>query len=356
MGIDSIIPFNIIKIPAPTFLTFHCAQGVADLTSVEGCTPSGFNNTHTYNLAIRQLGAPQITGIAGTVTAGPYVTEDDCHIQIKAVEDTTWATLLSFRTKKNNKYHFEVYPPFPRPVGMFRIWFDSSGQIIESEGTIQIGQTPMNQQPNQTACESAGGFWYNNSCHLTYPLCYIIDNEPDCTAYNCYWADGKCNPQPTSCKGWLTETDCTAHGCVWWDSTHPHFPNTCNSAGSNAVKLSMSPDDPADMYSITPPGSTYAEFVFAEKIKVYRGKGQVKIGRKDGSTVITDILFWLDAKGDLWQNRVRVVSDHMKSFDEDYSISSNYNRYGNIFRVGFKSLDVPVDYLNMVLFRYFFVQ
>jgi hypothetical protein len=343
MTIDNIIPLAIRKISAPNFLTFNCAPGAADLTSIEGCVPNDFYNSHTYDLAIRL--APPITGIAGTVTAGPWITEDDCKIQIKDVNEETWHELLTFRTKKNNVYQFECYPPYPSQVGMFRIWFDSPGQIIESKGRLQVGETPLNQQPTKTQCETAGGYWYNGSCHLIPPLCDVLNNESDCNTYGCYWANGKCNPYPTSCEGWLTETDCVNHGCSWWNTSNPYLPNTCHDPTMTAKRLALEPEIPADMHSTTPPGSTYAEFIFPEKIKVFRGFGTVRIG----GGYITTICFWLDNYGDMWKNRVKVQSGYTKTFDEDYKISDERTRMGTTFRVGVKGTDIPIEHLNMVL-------
>jgi len=347
MNIDNIIPFTIRKIPAPQYLTFDCHRGHADLSTSEGsCVPHGFYNTHTYDLAIRL--SPDITGIAGYVTAGNQISDDmPVRIQIKDVGDDTWETIREFPINKNQVKQFECYPPYPTPVGLFRIRFLESGGIIHSKGKIQVGDTPADQH-TQAECEAAGGYWYNNSCHLIPPLCYILDNQSDCTAYGCYWANGECHPYPTSCEGWLTQQDCVDNDCSWWDENHPYLPNTCHDPRMIAKRLAMSPDIPADIHSTTPPGSLYAEFPIGEleRIKIFRGFGEARIG---GTNYLTTLCFWLDNKPDLWQNRVKVFSGQNRTFDENYALSSEYNRFGHILRVGVKGTEIPLDHLNMVL-------
>ena len=47
---------------------------------------------------------------------------------------------------------------------------------------------------NQTDCEAAGCYWFNDSCHTEAPTCSELNNQSDCERFGCYWwSDGTCH-------------------------------------------------------------------------------------------------------------------------------------------------------------------
>lgn len=47
----------------------------------------------------------------------------------------------------------------------------------------------------QAACEGAGCYWYNGSCHTNTPSCTTLNNSTDCVAYGCYWYNNSCHSE-----------------------------------------------------------------------------------------------------------------------------------------------------------------
>jgi len=80
----------------------------------------------------------------------------------------------------------------------------------------EVGQQECAVYTNQTACELAGCYWWNGSCHDWAPSCPNLINEADCIRYGCYWWPAPwnvCRDEPLNGEIYLDE--CLT--CGWVD-------------------------------------------------------------------------------------------------------------------------------------------
>jgi hypothetical protein len=106
--------------------------------------------------------------------------------------------------------------------------------------------------------------------------------------------------------------DCTNYGCQWY-GTGTWLPNTCHPQGTLMKKLSMDPNEPADIYSSTPPYSQWAYFDLGEAVELYRFKGQLQLYAD--VSLITQVNFLRGDTGVTIKILPSCYTDWIKDFD-----------------------------------------
>lgn len=76
------------------------------------------------------------------------------------------------------------------------------------------------EHTNQSDCEAAGCYWYNNSCHEDPPDCENYNTKVECEANYCEWYNQACHSTPpTTCEILNNQSDCTSYGCYWYNNS-----------------------------------------------------------------------------------------------------------------------------------------
>lgn len=101
-------------------------------------------------------------------------------------------------------------------------WQHTTQSVCESAGCYWWNNSCHDNPPtcpqlnNQGDCEDWGCYWYNDGCHTNPPACDEINNRTDCELYGCYWYGGSCHEGPP-CSSYTTQSECIAAGCYWCD-------------------------------------------------------------------------------------------------------------------------------------------
>src|SRR4030067_3684911 len=90
------------------------------------------------------------------------------------------------------------------------------------------GMAILEEYENQTSCEGAGYFWYDDACNSEEEASCSTDltlclDETNCTSESGFWYDDACNSEEeASCSTDLTlcldETNCTSESGFWYNS------------------------------------------------------------------------------------------------------------------------------------------
>jgi len=345
MTTDNTVDLHIIKISRPEIVSFDCHPGLADLRSNEGCC-CGLTK-HTYDF-LAKAGNIIVCCIAGLAYTGPVEQDKYYDVELESLYNGQWyyKGTFSIHTNRENPTPFE-WDWYPFAAEGIRLRMKDYGYLDMSLGLIQFGLHPITDITNEQECASMNGHYYNGRCHLLPPTCSQINNQQDCVNRGCYWTGTECQPIPEACTGWCTEQDCIDAGCEWWGPDNPYLPNTCHETGMKAVSLNVDPDQPADIHSNELPGTSgVVSFNLPNRVKAYRAIGTIMLAYP-GHQGVTDCNFYMDAYG-MWQNRIRISFNIAKDFDEDFNKTSEYKRYGTVFKIGSGYGELTVDSLNMI--------
>jgi len=157
----------------------------------------------------------------------PHYPCDNFHIDydfdgtiVGCYEDT-----LSYNTSWYVQWEYTIPPD--TSAGWKNIYFRETIAGDTCFAPLYVNAAGCENYTTQTTCEDAGCYWYNDSCHQSYPPCSSLTTEVECERFGCWWYDGGCHSP--GCSFIDNQTTCEGEGCYWWSD------NTCHSIPENVL-------------------------------------------------------------------------------------------------------------------------